>query len=122
MGSPRPCLKRHPPLPSHVASSDALLPWGGLGGKVEGAVLSHRVRPTGGVSAGPLKNEPKVIELQKSDTLSSGYVGVREELSNTKRKFSVHHSTQNGDQLVTGRFATAEEAALRRHNALKVLA
>ena len=99
-----------------------MLPWGGLGSKVEGAVLSHRVRPTGGVSAGPLKNEPKVIELQKSDTLSSGYVGVREELSNTKRKFSVHHSTQNGDQLVTGRFATAEEAALRRHNALKVLA
>ena len=113
-----------PPLPSHVASSDALLPWGGLGGKVEGAVLSHRVRPTGGVSAGPLKNEPKVIELQKSDTLSSGYAGVREARcrANAKRKFSVHHSTQNGDQLVTGRFATAEEAALRRHNALKALA
>ena len=101
-----------------------MLPWGGLGGKVEGGVLSHCVHPTGGVSAGPLKNEPKVIELQKSDTLSSGYVGVSEALSqpNAKRKFSVHHSTQNGDQLVTGRFATAEEAALRRHNALKVLA
>ena len=111
-----------PPLPSHVASSDALLPWGGLGSKVEGAVLSHRVRPTGGVSAGPLKNEPKVIELQKSDTLSSGYAGVRRYRTNDKRKFSVIGTTQNGDQLVTGRFATAEEAALRRHNALKALA
>ena len=103
-----------------------MLPWGGLGGKVEGAVLSHRVRPTGGVSVGPLKNEPKVIELQKSDTLSSGYVAVYEDLSraNNKRKFLVRvsHTTQNGDQLVTGRFATAEEAALRRHNALKALA
>ena len=101
-----------------------MLPWGGLCGKVEGAVLSHRVRPTGGVSAGPLKNEPKVIELQKSDTLSSGYVAVYEDLSraSNKRKFLVSHTTQNGDQLVTGRFATAEEAALRRHNALKVLA
>ena len=100
-----------------------MLPWGGLGGKVEGAVLSHRVRPTGGVSAGPLKNEPKVIELQKSDTLSSGYVAVYEDLgrANKKRKFSVNHTTQNGDQLVTGMFATAEEAALHRHNALKAL-
>ena len=41
--------------------------------------------------------------------------------ANKKRKFSVNHTTQNGDQLVTGRFATAEEAALRRHNALKAL-
>ena len=65
-----------------------------------------------------------MIELQKSDTLSSGYAGVRENLSraNDKRRFSVMGTTQNGDQLVMGRFATAEEAALRRHNALKALA
>ena len=51
-------------------------------------------------------------------------MGVYEDLSraNDKRKFSVNHKTQNGDQLVTGRFVTAEEAALRRHNALKALA
>ena len=32
--------------------------------------------PPGGLSFGPLKDEPKLIELEKSDTNLSGYAGV----------------------------------------------
>ena len=67
---------------------------------------------------GPLMDKPKVIELEKSDVLPSGYVGVTGYVGEAsrkrvfKRRFSV---AGKGQWSVPGRFATVQEAALRRH-------
>ena len=71
---------------------------------------------------GYLTNKPKVIVLETSDALPSGYAGVYYDggAAPCRKRFKVG-DTKGGEPLVAGRFATAEEAALRRHIALKPL-
>ena len=82
---------------------------------------SHIVRTPGGLSMGYLTNKPKVIVLERSEALASGYAGVyyNGTAAPCRKRFMV---TKGGHEpVVAGRFATAEEAALRRHIALKAL-
>ena len=83
---------------------------------------SHIVRTPGGLSMGYLTNKPKVIVLETSDALPSGYAGVHYASSAApcRKRFMVN-DTKGGEPVVAGRFATAKEAALRRHIALKAL-
>ena len=85
---------------------------------------SHIVRTPGGLSMGYLTNKPKVIVLEKSGALASGYAGVylwaTDKAALSKKRFSVNDK-RGGEPVVAGRFATAPEAALRRHIALKEL-
>jgi len=62
-------------------------------------------------------DKPKVIELEKSDVLPSGYVGVTGYAGEASRKSVIKRrfSVSGGEPVVPGRFATVQEAALRRH-------
>ena len=71
---------------------------------------------------GYLTNKPKVIALERSEAHASGFAGVRYDgrAEPQKKPFSVTNQ-RGGSSVVAGRFATAEEAALRRRIALKAL-
>ena len=71
---------------------------------------------------GYLTNKPKVIVLERSEALASGYAGVHYDgrAGVCKKRFKVN-ITRAGEPVLTDRYATAEEAALRRHIALKAL-